>query len=374
MKLLLWFCFSLSLRQIYCSNPDVTVFSSVQNIISTLRDGCPSTIKFHGIDDDQLQNGPNSLDASALKLSTLNKLKEAEILITEPEILRKILEFDSNALPNLKWCQSTFAGVDTVFKSNLLLSQKSSIETGEPPFFFVLTRFSGSFGPLIAEWCIGRIIAHERRFYLTYENQSQKSWENGLKSLKNYRQLNEMTLVVLGGCGEIGSCIAKMAKFGFGMKTISYTKNKRKELPEGVDISTTDLNFALQKADYIVSVLPSTPSTKDLLSGAVLRCTSLEQGGKKPILINVGRGDVIDEDSIINALDQGFLSGAILDVFENEPLEPTSKLWERKDVIVSPHISGITRAVDIPKTFMKNYIRYKQGLELLYVVDWGKGY
>ena len=141
---------------------------------------------------------------------------------------------------------------------------------------------------------------------------------------------------------------------------------------------TTDLTNALQQADYVVSVLPSTPATRDLLSNGVLQVASRAHGGKSPVFINVGRGDVVSEDCLIQALDQQYLSAAILDVFPVEPLPAGSPLWTRSDVVISPHVSGITRASDVPAVFLDNYQRYCQEGggpgKLQFIVDWEKGY
>ena len=195
-----------------------------------------------------------------------------------------------------------------------------------------------------------------------------------------------MTLVVLG-CGDIGRCIGKVAKV-FGMRVIGYVRtlpsndehhrsrsdDAASASASDVDEYTTDLTYALQSGDYIVSVLPSTPETRGLLSNDVLSIASKEKGGLSPVFINVGRGDVINEKSLLKALDEQWISGAILDVFEEEPLPTDSKLWSRSDVIVSPHVSGLTQSSDVPKVFLTNYQRYIDGKELNFVVDWNKGY
>lgn len=114
-----------------------------------------------------------------------------------------------------------------------------------------------------------------------------------------------------------------------------------------IDEYTTDLSAALCRADYIVSVLPSTPETRGLLGGEALSVASRSKGGKSPAFLNVGRGDVIDETSLIHALDCEYISAVILDVFEKEPLSTESALWTRPDVVISPHVSGVTQAKDV---------------------------
>jgi len=174
------------------------------------------------------------------------------------------------------------------------------------------------------------------------------------------------------GAGDIGRCIGRAAQ-SFGMRTVGYARTARRS-GDGVDEYVTDLGAALRAGDYVVSVLPSTHGTKGMLSGGALAAASRENGGRRPVLINVGRGDVVDDASLLEALEKEYLSAAILDVFGTEPLPKTSPLWDRDDVVVSPHVSGVTRAEDVPEVFLENYRRYINGEELLYGVDWAKGY
>jgi phosphoglycerate dehydrogenase-like enzyme len=331
-------------------------------------------------------------DADKLSTNSRRILQETEILITEPVVLAAILETEANlaqlqTLPKLQWCQSTYAGVDPLFRLLEERQQRASdstsggndtttitTETNFPTFH--LTRFAGKFGPPIAEWCLARMIAHERNFAMSTTDQKNKVWAQS-RQVTEYRYLSDLTLTILGGCGDIGSCIGQTAQ-AFGMKVVAYARTTvdRSTHPGcGWDEVTTSLSTALQQGDYIVSVLPSTPLTRNILSNDALRVASVANGGKAPVFLNVGRGDVITETCLIRALDQGYISQAILDVFSVEPLPPSSPLWEREDVIISPHVSGITRATDVPALFLDNYSRYQQSItKLKYVVHWSKGY
>ena len=103
--------------------------------------------------------------------------------------------------------------------------------------------------------------------------------------------------------------------------------------------SIEELPKFLQQCDYICNVLPSTPSTKGLLSGDILKnCKE-----RKTVFINIGRGDVISCDSILNASNNQWTGGAILDVFEEEPLPSDSALWTHPQVTITPHIARLTR-------------------------------
>jgi phosphoglycerate dehydrogenase-like enzyme len=95
---------------------------------------------------------------------------------------------------------------------------------------------------------------------------------------------------------------------------------------------------------------------------------------KSPVLISVGRGGLISETSLIRALDQGYISAAVLDVFENESLPVDSVLWERSHVVISPHVSGSTQAKGVPPVFLNNYQHFLNGKDLFYEVDCSKVY
>ena len=344
--------------------PTVTVFSSIPEVAESLLSSC-GDLTLNIIQDEALTGYGGTVEFKPKNLTpdTFESLRAAEVLISEPAVVTSLLGHDEDCLPNLKWCQSTYAGVDPLFTEKLSTVAKP----------WILTRFAGAFGPPIAEWSLARIIEHERSFAASAFDQKQKEWAGSRTSVTQYRYMSSLTLTVLG-CGDIGRCIVKAAA-GFGMKTMAYGKSARiAEDIDGLDEYTQDLETALQAGDYIVSVLPSTDETRGLLSNDTLAPAAKANGGKSPVFLNVGRGDVICESSVISALDKEYISAAILDVFEKEPLPKESPLWTHPNVIVSPHVSGLTQASDVPKLFLANYERYVEEKDLMYVVDWSKGY
>ncbi|KAL3916071.1 MAG: hypothetical protein SGARI_008044, partial [Bacillariaceae sp.] len=211
----------------------------------------------------------------------------------------------------------------------------------------------------MAEWVIGRILSHERGFALSQRDQANKQWAQSSEILE-YRYLNEMTVSILGSTGDIGRCIGKACK-AFGMKTVGYSRSggNADDTNDVFDEQTTNLVTALQAADYIVSVLPSTEATRGLLTLDKLQAANSQNGEKSPpVLINVGRGDLISTDTILQALDDNHLSAAILDVFEEEPLPQDNPLWNHPKVTISPHVSALTRGKDVPKVILEQYERY----------------
>jgi glyoxylate/hydroxypyruvate reductase len=153
--------------------------------------------------------------------------------------------------------------------------------------------------------------------------------------------------------------------------------------------SNEDLIKFLGKTDYIINVLPHTSDTAGLLSGDVLRSCA----EKKPVLINVGRGSVIDEASILKSLEEGWISGAILDVFSTEPLPESSPLWNHPKVTstffgllgiapivshgpfaVTPHVSAVSLGPDIAELFANNLRLHLEGKKPNFIVDPARGY
>ena len=179
------------------------------------------------------------------------------------------------------------------------------------------------------------------------------------------RPLKGQTLGVLG-TGDIGQHVVGVAK-AFGMETLGLVRDGASRT--NFDGTTADVDEVLRQSDVILSALPSTPATRGLLDGGRLSaCT------KRPVLINVGRGDLISEASVVEALDEGWIREASIDVFEVEPLPAASPLWDREDVFVTPHVAALSRPEDVAKVFAANLDRYLRGEPLLYEVDWGKGY
>jgi phosphoglycerate dehydrogenase-like enzyme len=151
------------------------------------------------------------------------------------------------------------------------------------------------------------------------------------------------------------------------------TRRSGRPAPEGIDLLTGEdtLGRLLRAADYIVLAVPSTDGTRGLLDAA--RIASIKP---KAVLVNVSRGDVIDENALAAALQAGRLRGAALDVFRNEPLAASSPLWRLPNVLITPHVSATTprfwlREVELIRD---NIARYLAGRALRNVVDRKRGY
>jgi len=193
--------------------------------------------------------------------------------------------------------------------------------------------------------------------------QDARQWDN--ENLGKRPRLSSLTLGFLG-IGDIASVIAARGQ-AFGMKTIGMGTRVREA--EGFDEVITDLPEVLGRSDVIVNVLPSTAQTRGLLDDGGLKAC-----GEGKVFINVGRGDVVSEASLLEALQQGWLRRAVLDVFAQEPLPSTSALWAHPAVRITPHIAAVTYPEDTAELFVKNLGLYLGGEPLLYKVDLDKGY
>ena len=256
-------------------------------------------------------------------------MASAEVIVADPS------RFDADALPSLRWYQSTWAGVDALFKP--LSSSSSSSSSSAAPSDdggtsthastmesrgIICTRLGGVFGDLMAEYVIGSVLGHELRLREAAELQRHGIWDQ--EPFAKRRRLATLTMGVLGASGSIGGVVCATAR-AMGMSVVGLASSRPDAPPPTAYTPLDSLDDVLACSDYLVSILPSTAATRGLLGGDALRgCAA-----RAPVLINVGRGDLLDEASLLNALTRGWISGAVLDVFEGEPLVESSALWSR---------------------------------------------
>ncbi|XP_017759899.1 PREDICTED: glyoxylate/hydroxypyruvate reductase A-like [Eufriesea mexicana] len=287
------------------------------------------------------------------KNDTLSKLQAADILITDCNLFLPYMD----KLPSVKWVQTTWAGVEALNLKNKKIN-------------YTLTRFSDkAFGLAMSEYVIAHIFNFERNQKQQYQNQKNKQWMKDGK-IFNHRLICDLSVGILG-LGNIGKSIAEKLKI-FGATVWGITRTSLKEKLDYLDEHRTIayLSEILTHCDYIINVLPSTPNTIGLLNGNVLQnCRN-----RGSVFINIGRGTIIKDSDLLNALEQQWISGAILDVFVEEPLSKESKLWTLPQVTISPHISGVTRAQDVVRFFIQNYQKYIKGETLLNVINLEEGY
>ena len=173
------------------------------------------------------------------------------------------------------------------------------------------------------------------------------------------------------GLGSIGRAVAKLAK-GFGMRVVAVdVRQAARARYVDLMLPVKLLSRLLTESDFVVLTLPLTSETYRLIGEEELRVMRATA-----YLINVSRGNIVDEAALIRALNEHWIAGAGLDVFATEPLSPESKLWELPNVIFSPHVAGEMEGYNIIATelFCENLRNYLNGRKLVNVVDKKKGY
>ena len=253
----------------------------------------------------------------------------------------------------LRWVHSGTAGVERVLTPELAASD------------VVLTNSRYVFDQGLAEYTIGLILALGKDLVTTVHHQTEHRW------LQRETETLSGKTAVFVGVGPIARRTAQMAK-ALGMSVRGIGRSARAGDADFGDIAAPDgLASLFTEADYVVMVLPSTPQTADMVDAAAL-------GLLKPPahLVNVGRGSTLEQDALCDALRQGRLAGAALDVMRPEPLPADSPLWDVPNLIISPHMSGDHKGWqrDIADLFTRNLERFLSGAPLLNVVDKSVGY
>ncbi len=270
---------------------------------------------------------------------------DCDIAFGEPNLLCEALP----RLHALKWAQSTWAGVEPLLNPSLRRN-------------YTLTNARGVFGGLMSEFVLAYLLLHERQVLQRLEAQKEQRWDSSLTGT-----LRGKTIGLLG-VGSIGAELARTAKF-FGMTVRGYTRES--ETSKHVDRyyhGETLLGFA-RGLDYLVSVLPNTSATRQIVDAEVLA-----QLPPHALFINAGRGSAVNESALIHALETGAISGAVLDVFEQEPLPAGHPFWATKNLFITSHTSAPSFPAEIAKVFIENYRRYVAGAPLEHVVDFERGY
>jgi phosphoglycerate dehydrogenase-like enzyme len=219
---------------------------------------------------------------------------------------------------------------------------------------------------------MGGLLMLSRRFNLLLKAQQERRWiQNELTNNKWPWSLKGRSMTILG-FGTIGQEVALRAH-AFGMRVTGIRRRLDQPLPPFVDrmMGGNQLDEALRGADVLVISAPFLRETDRMI-----RAEQLALMNPGAILINVARGKIVDEPALLDALDSGQLGGAVLDVFEREPLDPASPLWNLPNVIISPHSSGVRpdHWDEIIDLFSENLQRFQRGETLLNAVDCNAGY
>lgn len=305
-------------------------------------------------------------------------------------ILCTLFTFPQNPcdVPDLELIHLTSAGSNQMQKQPLYTDTDITITTS-----------SGIHGPQIAEWVIMTGLVASHKYKQLYELQKAKKWGKKESEQTDFHNVRDMVGRRIGvlGYGSIGRQVGRVAK-AMGMEVVAYTASPKdtdeKKKDGGFIVPGTGdpdgeipvewysglekekrLHFLKQDLDWLVVSVPLTDQTRHFLSKDEF--AALSDNGKKPAFVtNIARGPIIDQPALIEALRDGTLAGAALDVTDPEPLPEDSPLWGMENVIVTPHISGVGESYT-ERTFKvleTNLERRERGERLINVVNRKRGY
>jgi phosphoglycerate dehydrogenase-like enzyme len=252
----------------------------------------------------------------------------------------------------VRWVHCTGAGVDAWLAPPALDTT------------ILLTRTPESFGPAIAEWAVARVLAFQQQLLELAVAQRDRRWAPRTIT----RVAGTRALIV--GTGDVGGAIASaLHALGIVVTGLSRTGSAHGDDSAFRAVYHVEaLAEVVGEMDWIVLAVPDTPTTRGLVSRDVLaRC-------RGAVLLNVGRGVVLDEHALPEALDKGWLRGAALDVFAEEPLPASSPLWSDPRVMISPHCAGPTTVDGAVDGFLECLAAVERGATPRWAVDRARGY
>lgn len=262
--------------------------------------------------------------------------------------------FMKDSKNNVKWVQTASAGIDYL---PLELLEEKGIQ---------LTNSSGIHAHGIAESIFGMLLNYTRGIGQAVRAQEKAEWIH----VDRLFELNHKKMMIVG-TGEIGQQAGKLAK-AFGMKTIGINRSGRHADYMDEQHTQEELAEVINKADIVVNILPLTDQTNQIFGKNLF-----EKMKKDSIFINVGRGGTVHTDDLVEALDEGNISFAALDVFHEEPLPKDHPLWTRKNVLITPHFSGMLEDYDksLFPIFEENLKAFVKGEKLsVNLIDYSVGY
>lgn len=255
---------------------------------------------------------------------------------------RELVEEVFSMAPRLQWVHMMWAGLDSLLFPALV----------ESPV--VLTNGRGVFARSLAEFAIAGMLWFAKNIRRMRRQQREQRWEKFV-----VEELHGKRLGIVGH-GSIGRAVAALAA-AFGMKVIGVGRSSPRE----------EFSEVIETSDFILVSAPLTPETRGLVGEAEFRRMKPEA-----VLINIGRGPVVEEKALIAALAEGRIRGAVLDVYDEEPLPAGHPFWSLDNVLLSPHCADNTPTWldEAMQLFLENFARYAAGEPLKNVVDKKAGY
>ncbi|BAQ73202.1 D-isomer specific 2-hydroxyacid dehydrogenase family protein [Pseudomonas sp. Os17] len=270
---------------------------------------------------------------------------DCPVWLGQPDLLATLLRQGHQP----QWLQSTWAGITPLLADGL-------------PRHYRLTRAVGIFGQVMAEYVLTYILGHEREVLARLVSQVERKWDNRLGQSLVGRK------VLIVGTGDIGQSVAQFL-VPFGVKLYGIASQAREQAPFIEVAGLQDLGRLVGEVDYVVNLLPNTPSTHDLYDAALFR-----QFKPTGLFINVGRGVSVVDADLVQALKDGHLAGAVIDVCRQEPLPQRHPFWTAWGLLLTGHSSAPTSPELMVQLFVDNLRAYEARQALRGEVDFARGY
>lgn len=270
---------------------------------------------------------------------------DCPIWLGQPDLLATLLRQGHQP----QWLQSTWAGITPLLVDGL-------------PRHYRLTRAVGIFGQVMAEYVLTYMLGHEREVLARLVSQVERKWDSRhCQSLAGRK-------VLIVGTGDIGQTVAQFL-VPFGVELYGIASSAREQAPFIEVGAMADLPRLVGEVDYVINLLPNTPNTHDIYDAALFK-----QFKPTGLFINVGRGVAVVDADLVEALKEGHLAGAVIDVCRQEPLPQRHPFWTAWGLLLTGHSSAPTSPSLMVKLFVENLRAYQAGEALRGEVDFNRGY
>ncbi|AMB85426.1 hydroxyacid dehydrogenase [Pseudomonas agarici] len=278
--------------------------------------------------------------------ATLSNLAgDCPIWLGQPDLLATLLRQGHRPL----WLQSTWAGITPLLAEGL-------------PRHYRLTRAVGIFGQVMAEYVLTYMLGHEREVLARLVSQVERKWDNRLGQSLAGRK------VLIVGAGDIGHSVAQFLR-PFGVELYGIASEARERSPFVRVDGLEALGDRVGEVDYVVNLLPDTPNTHDLYDAALFK-----RFKPTALFINAGRGVAVVDADLVEALKEGHLGGAVIDVCRQEPLPQRHPFWTAWGLLLTGHSSAPTSPAMMVQLFVDNLRAYQAEHALRGEVDFARGY
>ncbi|WP_207848277.1 MULTISPECIES: D-2-hydroxyacid dehydrogenase [unclassified Pseudomonas] len=270
---------------------------------------------------------------------------DCPVWLGQPDLLATLLRQGHQP----QWLQSTWAGITPLLADGLRRDYR-------------LTRAVGIFGQVMAEYVLTYMLGHEREVLARLVSQVERKWDNRTGQSLVGRK------VLIVGTGDIGQSVAQFL-LPFGVELYGIASSAREQAPFVEVGAMADLPRLVGEVDYVVNLLPNTAHTHDIYDAALFK-----QFKPTGLFINVGRGVAVVDADLVEALKEGHLAGAVIDVCRQEPLPQRHPFWTAWGLLLTGHSSAPTSPALMVRLFVENLKAYQAGEALRGEVDFARGY